>query len=126
LKSKCYSCTYLIIITSELIFIVFFCKFFSSHFLRGKIGPMLLRSYIKICFKDYFTQKVVLHDLTHIHVQIEKYSHSQIYATITKISCRQSIYKLIKNNVATRTIFLPRSYFKRVILTFWQVFQFVL
>jgi hypothetical protein len=33
------------------------------------------------------------------------FSHSKIYATITKISCRQSICKLIKNNVSTRTIF---------------------
>jgi hypothetical protein len=33
------------------------------------------------------------------------FSHGKIYATITKMFCRQSIYKLIKNNVATRTIF---------------------
>jgi hypothetical protein len=40
-------------------------------------------------------------------------SHSKIYATITKISCRQSIYKLIKSNVATRTFFF---FYLKVIL----------
>jgi hypothetical protein len=41
-KKACYSCTYLIIITSEIIFIVFFLKFFFKPFLRNKIDPMPL------------------------------------------------------------------------------------
>jgi hypothetical protein len=40
----CYSCTYLIIITSEMIFIVFSAIFFFKQFLRNKIDPMPLRN----------------------------------------------------------------------------------
>jgi hypothetical protein len=42
-KTMFYSCTYLIIITSEMILIVFFCKMFFKPFLRNKIDPMPLK-----------------------------------------------------------------------------------
>jgi hypothetical protein len=48
-KTKCYSCTYLIIITSETIFTVFLQIFFSSHILRNKIDPMPLDHHINTC-----------------------------------------------------------------------------
>jgi hypothetical protein len=62
----CYSCTYLIIITSELIFIVFSAFFFFKPFLRNKIDPMPLIS----VRKWHGLPLILCYELNSVHVNL--------------------------------------------------------